>query len=109
MVLQPLAHLGRIVHHRDAVALQQRAGPDARELQQLRRIERAAAQNDFPSGFYLMGFLVLQVLDRNRFLSGEQNLRNQNPGQNSQVRALLRWAQVADRGARAPAVPVVHW
>src|SRR6266850_6373010 len=47
MVLQVRANAGRVVHHRNAVPLEQRPRTDARQLEKLRRVERAAANNDF--------------------------------------------------------------
>ena len=41
MVLQVLADTGQLVLDGDAERLQQRAGPDARQLQQLRRADGA--------------------------------------------------------------------
>ncbi len=45
MVLQIGAHARQVVHHVNAVLAQQRCGPDARELQQLRRVHGAGAQH----------------------------------------------------------------
>ena len=47
MILQIVADAGRIEHDLDAVLLQQVRGSDAGELQQLRRIIRAAGNQDF--------------------------------------------------------------
>lgn len=44
MVLQVLAHTGQVVAYGNAVALQQLARADARQLQDLRRVDRARAQ-----------------------------------------------------------------
>jgi hypothetical protein len=44
MVLQVLAHAGQVVAHGNALALQQRARPYARQLQDLRRVDGARAQ-----------------------------------------------------------------
>ena len=45
VVLQVLADAGQIVQHLDAVFAQQRRRPDARELQQLRRADRAGGHH----------------------------------------------------------------
>ena len=45
VVLEVLADAGQLVHDRDAVLLQQRAGPDARELEDLRAADRAGGKD----------------------------------------------------------------
>ncbi len=47
MILQIFADAGQRVDDADAEALQQRGRPDPRQLQQLRRLERAGAQDHF--------------------------------------------------------------
>ena len=49
MILQIVADAGRVEHDVDAVALQEIRRSDAGELQQLRRIIRAARDQDFPA------------------------------------------------------------
>ena len=51
MVLQALADLRRVVHHRDAVRSSSARGPDAGKLQELRRVERAAGEDDLACAF----------------------------------------------------------
>jgi len=46
MVLKVAPDLGTVRHNRDAVAAQQIAVADPRELQQLRRVDRAETGND---------------------------------------------------------------
>ena len=46
MVLQVLADTGQVAHDRDAVPAQQRRRADARQLQQLRRLDRAGFKQD---------------------------------------------------------------
>ena len=48
MVLQILAHAGQIVHHLDAERAQLLGGSDAGQLQELRRIDRTAGEDDLP-------------------------------------------------------------
>ena len=50
MVAQVLADAGQLVLHLDAERLQQRCGADARDLQELRRVHRAATQDHFLPG-----------------------------------------------------------
>src|SRR3954467_10422894 len=47
MILQALADLRRVMHHRDSMALEQRAWSYSRQLEQLRRIKRSATHNNF--------------------------------------------------------------
>ncbi len=46
VILQVLADTGQRVHDGDAELLQQRRRPDARQLQELRRLQRARCQDD---------------------------------------------------------------
>ena len=50
MVLQVGADAGRVLHNRDAVALQERARPDPAELQDVRRADRAGGQDHLGRG-----------------------------------------------------------
>ena len=50
MVLQVLAHARQVAHHADAVLAQQRRRPDPGQLQQLRRLQRAGAQQHLAPG-----------------------------------------------------------
>ena len=47
MILKVLADARQVVDHRDAVARELRGRPDARELQQLRRLNGSGAQDHF--------------------------------------------------------------
>ena len=49
MILQPFAYR-QVRDYRNAQPLQQRAGADARELQQLRRVEATAGEDHFALG-----------------------------------------------------------
>ena len=74
MILQIVADAGRIEHDVDAVLLQQFRGSDARELQQLRRIIRAARDQNFLArlqGDAEISFLL--VFDRPRAAPFEQD------------------------------------
>src|SRR5262249_28326137 len=50
VVLQVAADAGHLVQHRDAMLLQELAGADAGKLQQLRRVEGAAREDDLALG-----------------------------------------------------------
>lgn len=73
MVLQILTDAGQIVHHRCSERLQQRSRANARQLQNLRRVDGAATQNHLPAGPHLMPCTVLQVLDGDRALAFHRN------------------------------------
>ena len=103
VVLEVLADLGAVVHHRDAELLQALGGADARELQQLRRIDRAAREDDLGRALGA-GDAALAVLDADRAPALEDDARGERLGLHAQVRALHRRTQVADRGAHPPAV-----
>jgi len=46
MILQILADIRQVVHHWNPAVAQQFAGADARQLQELRRLDRAAGEDD---------------------------------------------------------------
>ena len=104
MVLQVLAHAGRIVHDRDAVALEQRARAHTRKLQQLRRVDGAGGENHFARRARLVLCTARFIGDADRALALEQHAGRERLDLDAQVRTPLRRPQVADRRAAAPAV-----
>src|SRR3989442_1218990 len=102
MVLQIRADAGRLVHDRNAVALEQRPRTHAGELEKLRRVERAAAKDDF-SCADRVNFAVFPKLDSDRAAIPEVDPGRQSVDFDLQIRPLLGRPQVADRGAAAAA------
>ena len=97
---------GRLVHHRDAVLLQQRARPDAGQLQQLRRVDRAAGQQHLAPRTHLTDRAVLAELDADRAFAFGQHAMRQRADLHLQVRPVEHRLQIAHRGRTAP--PVAH-
>jgi hypothetical protein len=77
MILQIRADAGRIVDHGNPVLRQQAAGPDARQLEQLRRIDRAGGQNNFAFGVQNSFHAITQDLNPGRTLTREQDAGSQ--------------------------------
>ncbi|MBC7804171.1 MAG: GMC family oxidoreductase N-terminal domain-containing protein, partial [Candidatus Parcubacteria bacterium] len=104
MVLQVLTHLRLVEHHGNAVFVQQRGGPDAGELQELRRVDGARAKDDFPACRCLALFVSLEVFDRDGARTFEHDSRNQCIRNHPQVRPMQHRSEVAGRGRAAAAV-----
>ena len=106
MVLQVAADAGRVVHHVDAERLQPCCGPDARQHQQLRRLQRAAREQHFAARQQPATLAALQDLGADRAPSLEQDAQHPGAGLDAQVRpsADVR-VQIAPR--RAPAFAFV--
>src|SRR3954470_5925242 len=102
MILQALADLRRVMHHRYAMALEQRAGSDARQLEQLGRIERTATQNNLIS-LGSNGLPALLVLDAYGSFVPENHFGGKRSGRDSKIRSLFCFSQISTRGATAPA------
>ena len=108
VVAQVLADARQGVLHRDAQRLQQRRRPDAGDLQELRAVHGAAAQDHFLVGAHLHRPAVaaaLAVAHADGPLAVEHDLRRLGMRAHGEVRPLHRRMQVAARGAHAPSVP----
>ena len=103
VVLQIVADAGRVEHDLDAVLLQQVRRPDAGELQQLRRVVRAAGNQDFLARPRRAHAAVLPVFDRRGAAALEQDALRQRRGLDMQIAAVLRRAQIGERRAGAAA------
>src|SRR5258708_11859987 len=73
MVLQVLANTGKLADDRDPVVRQLCGRPDAGELQQLRRVHRATADDHLPSYPHGMTRLAATVADAGRAPAFEEN------------------------------------
>lgn len=73
MVTQVLAHARKVMAHVDAVLREQRRGPDPGKLQQLRRAQRPAGQQDLLTGQDGMLGAALPVTDAGRAPAVEQD------------------------------------
>ena len=107
MVAQVLAHACQRVLHRNAQRPQQRRRPDARDLQQLRRVHRAAAQDHFLGGPHFHRYAVaaaLAIADADRALALEHDLARVGVGAHGEGRPFHRRMQEGAGRAHAPAL-----
>ena len=80
VVLQVLADPGQVVHHGDALCLQLRGRPHARDHQQLWRIESPRTQQHFFSGTHFVLNPVLQILNAHCTPTFKDNALDQHTG-----------------------------
>ena len=104
VVLQVGADAVERVHHLDAVFAEQRAGADARELQELRRVDRAARQDHLAPGMRGTRRAAQGIVDADRAPALETHPAGQRMDVDAQVWPLARRLEIADRGAAAPAI-----
>ena len=108
MVLQVCADAGQIVDDPDAVFLQMPGRADAGEHEKLRRVDRAAAQDDFAAGVGGAQRAALPVFDAARAPSVQDQPRRQRAARHMQVGAPARRLQIGVRRAPAPAAMDRH-
>ena len=104
MVLQALPDARQMVHDRHAELADMLLRPDAGQHQQLRRVDGAAAQDDFARGGRGADLAVAPEPHADGAPAFEQDLLGQRPGDDAQIGALHRRAQIADGGRAAPAI-----
>ena len=102
MVLQIVADAGQFVHQRDVVLAQQAPGADPGKLQQLRRQQRAAGQQDFAARAHPANGAVLLVFEADRALAVEQHAMREGADLDLEIGPLHRRAQIGNRGAAPP-------
>ncbi len=105
VILQVVSDPGRIEHHSDAVLVQQRRGPDAGQLQQLRRVVGAAGHQHFLARLRDPERTALPIFDGASAASIEQNPLRLCGGFDLQVAAAPRGTKIGKRGAGATAAP----
>ena len=98
MILQVGADAAQFMHHRHADRLQVVRRPDAGDLQQMRRVDRAAAQDDLLVGTRLDRLAALAERDADAALAFEQQFGGQRLGFDPQVRPALGLLQEGLRG-----------
>ena len=104
MVLQVLADAARRLDDGDAVGLQQVARAYAGQLQQLGRIDRAAAQDHFGPRSRHANFTAVGKLDPDRAAVFNHHFSRQSPGDHGQILAPHRRVQIGDRRRAALAI-----
>ena len=108
MVLQVLADAGPVGDHVDPERAQFRRRPHARQLQELRRIDRAAAKNDLAPRARLLLAPVAAVVDADRAAAVEGDSGRQRVGDHLEVGPLHRRPEIGVGGRPAHAVPHRH-
>ena len=103
MVLQVLADALERVVNGNAERLQQRGRTDARQLEQLRRLQRAGGEDHLPARGRGSLLAALSVGDAGRATIREHDARRVRIGLDAQVRALPRGLQIRHRGRAAHA------
>ena len=106
MVLQVFTHARQVFDHRDAVLRQQGCRADTGKLQQLWRVDRAAAQNHLDPGLGGFALAVLDILNADGLLAFEQDSGGQGPGLDSEILATHGGMQIGHR--RRAALTVLH-
>ncbi len=105
VILQIVPYARRIQHDIDAMLAQQLRGPDAGELQQLRRVIRATRNQYFLSRPRCSQSALLAVLDGIGAASIEQDALRQRGSLDVQVLSSVSRAKIRDCGARSSPPP----
>ena len=104
MVLQVLADAGQVTNHRHAVAAQQIGRADARQLQQLWRLDRAGGQQHLGAAARRLHHAALAVAHADGAAVLDDEAGGLRLGLDAQVYAAARRLQVGLGGAAAPAL-----
>src|SRR5437762_7776922 len=103
VVLQVGTHRRNVRYDRDPECLEVSCGSNPRQLQQLRRVDRAPAQ-DHLAGLERLGATALSLdLDANRPTVVESDRRDEGALPNGQVPSMADRVQVGPRGRQAGA------
>ena len=102
VVLEVRADAGQVRHHVDPERLERGCVTDARELQQLRRVERAAREDDLTGEDPLDPASATGDLDPDRPRSLEQDPRHERAGAHLEVRPTHDRVEVGPRRRDAP-------
>ncbi|MNY20598.1 hypothetical protein D3C86_1540850 [compost metagenome] len=103
VIVEPSPDPRQIVHNLKPQIPQLGRRTDARQQQQLRRIDRPGGQQYLVSGMGLMNLTVLLVLDPNGALAVEQNAQRQRVCSHPHIAPSQRLAQITPRST--PATP----
>ena len=108
VILQVLADTCAIGDDRNPVPVQERGRPDARHLQQLRRLQRAGRENHLAQRAHLVHLAMLDVPHAGRLRAVEQHLQRLRIGFDMQVRPPARFRYATAVEQRSP-LRVVSW
>ncbi len=104
VVLEVLADAGQIVDHLDAGPCEFVRRSDARQQQELRRVDGAGAEHDFGRGIGLLHLAQPQILDTDGAAVLDQQARRQYAGGQRQVRPVQDRAHEGARRAVSLAI-----
>ena len=99
-----LADAGQVLDHVDAERTELVGVAHAGQLQQLRRVDRAAAQDDLTGHDALGAAATVRVLHADRSIALDQDLRDERPGLDVQVRTAHHGVEVRTGRRQSPAV-----
>ncbi len=108
MVLEILADARQVVRDRDAVLLQERARADARELEDLRRADRAGGEDRLDARGGELGFAPAHELDAGGAPAVEAHPLDERIGHDGEVRPVHGRLEEALRRAPPHAAALVH-
>ena len=104
VILQVFAHARQVVHHRDAERLKLGGVAHARKLQELGRVDRAAAANNVAGIGALRRPAPDSIFDPHGALALEQDARGERAGRHRQIGAIDHRVQVGARRAEPPPI-----
>ena len=109
MVEQVRPNTGKLVNEVYSHTLERLARPDARKLQQVRRSDRSAAENDFALGQrfrVLARFARKAIRDASSAPALDKDARHERPRDHGEVGAASGGLQIAVHDAEAPPSPL---
>ena len=106
VVVQVLTHPGQRMLYGDAVGLKLRRRTDAREFQELRRVDRPAADDDLTPRVRRVGRTAPRVLHARRPSAFQQDPGGERTAADGEVGPRSRRMQIGDR--RTAALPAAH-
>jgi hypothetical protein len=106
--VEVLADAGEVEHRGDAVLAQVRARADAREQEQLRRVQRPRREDHLARRARPVEPLLARELDADGTPAFEEDARRMRPGEDREVGAAPRRPEVGRGRALAPPAPGRH-
>ena len=105
VILQVFAHTRQVAHERNPELRKQWRRPDARQLQQLRTLQRARAQQHLALRAHRVQLAILSIFDTHCVRALEQHARGLRAGSHIEIGAPAHGPQVARRCTATQAIP----